>query len=51
MRQPAYSVSRSVSGFGYSPKEANAPGALGADVTVSPEDIAFAGAHYLNGLL
>ena len=40
-----------IEGFGYSPKEANAPGALWADVAVSPEDIAFAGAQYLQGLL
>ncbi len=51
LRETEYVGCLMIEGFGYSPKEANAPGALWADVTVSPEDIAFAGAQYLQGLL
>jgi D-psicose/D-tagatose/L-ribulose 3-epimerase len=40
-----------IEGFGYSPAEPNAPGALWGDLSVSPEDIAFAGARYLADLL
>jgi D-psicose/D-tagatose/L-ribulose 3-epimerase len=40
-----------IEGFGYSPKETTAPGALWADMTISPEDIAFKGTQYLRGLL
>lgn len=40
-----------IEGFGYSPDEFNAPGALWGDLSVSPEDIAFTGATYLAGLL
>jgi D-psicose/D-tagatose/L-ribulose 3-epimerase len=40
-----------IEGFGYSPDEPNALGALWGDLSVSPEDIAFAGATYLAGLL
>jgi D-psicose/D-tagatose/L-ribulose 3-epimerase len=40
-----------IEGFGYSSKETNAPGALWADMMVSPEDLAFRGAQYLRGLL
>jgi D-psicose/D-tagatose/L-ribulose 3-epimerase len=40
-----------IEGFGYSPDEPNALGALWGDTNVSPEDIAFAGATYLAGLL
>ena len=39
-----------IKGFGYSVKETNAPGALWADMTVSPEDIAFEGERYLSKL-
>ena len=39
-----------IEGFGYSVKETNAPGALWADMTVSPEDIAFEGERYLSKL-
>jgi D-psicose/D-tagatose/L-ribulose 3-epimerase len=37
-------------GFGYSPNEKDAPGALLADLTVSPEDLAFEGLAYLRTL-
>ena len=40
-----------IEGFGYSPTEANSHGLLWGDPAVSPEDIAFQGAAYLNGLL
>lgn len=40
-----------IEGFGYSPNEPNALGALWGDASVSPEDIAFAGASYLADLL
>lgn len=40
-----------IEGFGYSAIETEAPGALWAEVDVSPEDIAFRGAEYLRGLL
>jgi len=37
-------------GFGYSPAEEEAPGALWADLRVTPEDIAFQGLAYLRSL-
>ncbi len=40
-----------IEGFGYSKDERHAPGALWADTSVSPEDIAFDGSAYLAGLL
>jgi D-psicose/D-tagatose/L-ribulose 3-epimerase len=40
-----------IEGFGYSPQETNAPGALWADVSVSPEEIASTGARFLNQIL
>lgn len=40
-----------IEGFGYSPTEPNALGALWGDLSISPEDIAFAGATYLTRLL
>jgi len=40
-----------IEGFGYSPNEPDALGALWGDLSVSPEDIAFAGATYLASLL
>jgi hypothetical protein len=40
-----------IEGFGYSPSEPDSPGALWADMGVPPEEIAFAGAQYLSGLL
>jgi D-psicose/D-tagatose/L-ribulose 3-epimerase len=40
-----------IEGFGYSPQETNAPGALWADIAVSPEEIASTGARFLNQIL
>jgi D-psicose/D-tagatose/L-ribulose 3-epimerase len=40
-----------IEGFGYSANEPSALGALWGDLSVSPEDIAFAGATYLADLL
>jgi len=40
-----------IEGFGFSAKEAHSPGALWGDLSVSPEEIAFKGASYLQGLL
>lgn len=40
-----------IEGFGYSPSEAHSPGALWADLSVSPEEIASGGARYLKGIL
>ena len=40
-----------IEGFGYSPQETNAPGALWADISVSPEEIASTGARFLNEVL
>ena len=39
-----------IEGFGYCANDQTAPGNLWADVNVSPEDIAFAGAQYLRSL-
>ncbi len=39
-----------IEGFGYSADEVAAPGAVWADIDVTPEDIAFAGATYLRSL-
>lgn len=51
LRAIGYSGCLMIEGFGYSPNEVAAPGALWADVGVSPEDIAFDGAQYLRDLL
>lgn len=51
LRETGYTGYLIIEGFGYSAKEMNAPGALWADMAVAPEDIAFAGARYLHGLL
>jgi len=51
LRKIGYSGCLMIEGFGYSPEEAAAPGALWADLRVSPEDIAFQGAEYLRRLL
>ena len=51
LRKIGYSGCLMIEGFGYSPKETTAPGALWADLDVSPEDIAFKGAQYLHSLL
>ena len=40
-----------IEGFGYSPQEKNGPGALWADTSVSPEEIASTGARFLNQVL
>ncbi|MGA2571204.1 MAG: sugar phosphate isomerase/epimerase family protein [Terracidiphilus sp.] len=40
-----------IEGFGYSPKEKDAPGKLWADMSVSPEDLTLESAQYLRGLL
>jgi hypothetical protein len=40
-----------IEGFGYSADQPGSPGYLLADTTVSPEEIAVAGASYLKGLL
>lgn len=40
-----------IEGFGYSADEPKAPGSLLADPSVTPEDVAFAGAKYLANLL
>jgi D-psicose/D-tagatose/L-ribulose 3-epimerase len=40
-----------IEGFGYSPSEARSPGALWANLSVSPEEIACSGAQYLKGIL
>jgi D-psicose/D-tagatose/L-ribulose 3-epimerase len=40
-----------IEGFGYSAAEKNSLGALWGDLRISPEDIAFQGATYLQGLL
>jgi D-psicose/D-tagatose/L-ribulose 3-epimerase len=51
LHKVGYSGCLMIEGFGYSSKEAAAPGAIWADVEVSPEDIAFEGARYLQSLL
>ena len=50
LREIGYSGSLMIEGFGYSPEETTAPGALWADIHVSPADIAFQGAQYLASL-
>ena len=51
LRKIGYSGCLMIEGFGYSPKETAAPGAIWAHVDVSPEDIAFEGVRYLQSLL
>ncbi len=51
LREIAYDVYLIIEGFGYSPDEADSPGALWGDLKVSPEDIALQGATYLRSLL
>jgi len=51
LRKMGYTGCLMIEGFGYSPDEVTAPGAMWADVEVSPEDIAFEGARYLQKLL
>ena len=51
LKQIGYEGYLMIEGFGYSTDPANKLGALWADVNVSPEDIAFQGAAYLQSLL
>lgn len=51
LRASGYGGFLMIEGFGYSPLEPSAPGALWAETSVSPEEIAYRGASYLNGLL
>jgi D-psicose/D-tagatose/L-ribulose 3-epimerase len=50
LREIGYTGTLMIEGFGYSAAEEAAPGALWADIDVTPEDIAFAGAQYLRSL-
>ena len=50
LHQIGYTGSLVIEGFGYSADHETAPGVLWADVNVSPEDIAFAGAQYLRSI-
>jgi D-psicose/D-tagatose/L-ribulose 3-epimerase len=50
LREIGYFGSLVIEGFGYSPDEKTAPGALWADIRVSPENIAYEGALYLGSL-
>jgi D-psicose/D-tagatose/L-ribulose 3-epimerase len=50
LHEIGYTGSLMIEGFGYSADEKEAPGALWADVNVTPEDIAFAGAKYLRSI-
>jgi D-psicose/D-tagatose/L-ribulose 3-epimerase len=51
LKEIEYDGYLTIEGFGYSPDEANSLGALWGDLNVSPEDIAFQGAAYLQSLL
>lgn len=51
LRDIAYDGYLMIEGFGYSVNEPRAPGYLWADLSVSPEDIAFGGARYLRRFL
>ncbi len=51
LRKIGYDGYLMIEGFGYSPQETNAPGALWADIYVSPEEIASSGALFLNRIL
>ena len=50
LHQIGYTGFLMIEGFGYSADEVAAPGAVWADIDVTPEDIAFAGATYLRSL-
>jgi D-psicose/D-tagatose/L-ribulose 3-epimerase len=50
LRRVGYEGYLMIEGFGYSAAESTAPGALWADLQVSPEDIAVKGMAYLHGL-
>jgi D-psicose/D-tagatose/L-ribulose 3-epimerase len=51
LREIGYEGYLTIEGFGYSASEPSAPGFLWADTSVSPEEIAFEGANYLQSLL
>jgi D-psicose/D-tagatose/L-ribulose 3-epimerase len=51
LRTVAFEGCLLIEGFGYSAKEQHSLGALWGDLTVTPEDIAFKGVSYLQGLL
>jgi D-psicose/D-tagatose/L-ribulose 3-epimerase len=51
LREIGYKGYLMIEGFGYSPDEKSGPGALWADIAVSPEKIASRGAQFLNALL
>jgi D-psicose/D-tagatose/L-ribulose 3-epimerase len=51
LRKIGYEGLLMIEGFGYSPEEKNAPGALWADKSVSPEEIANSGEQFLADLL
>jgi D-psicose/D-tagatose/L-ribulose 3-epimerase len=51
LREIGYDGYLMIEGFGYSAREKHSLGALWGDLKVTPEDIAFAGATYLLGLL
>jgi len=51
LKEIGYNGYLMIEGFGYSPQEIDAPGALWADTSVSPEEIASTGARFLNQLL
>jgi D-psicose/D-tagatose/L-ribulose 3-epimerase len=51
LREIGYKGYLMIEGFGYSPEEKSGPGALWADIAVSPEEIASRGAQFLNALL
>jgi D-psicose/D-tagatose/L-ribulose 3-epimerase len=51
LQKGAYNGYLMIEGFGYSAEEKNGPGALWADVSVSPEEIASSGLRYLSKIL
>jgi D-psicose/D-tagatose/L-ribulose 3-epimerase len=51
LKEIGYSGYLMIEGFGYSPKEKNAPGKLWAYTDISPETLAEEGARYLRSLL
>ena len=51
LKEIGYNGYLMIEGFGYSPQEIDAPGALWADTSVSPEEIASTGARFLNQVL
>jgi D-psicose/D-tagatose/L-ribulose 3-epimerase len=51
LRKISYDGFLMIEGFGYSSEEKNAPGALWADKSVSPEQIAYGGGQFLTKIL